>query len=118
MYFGLFDLVHTDNMLLAEAAKKGVTSFQKLLSSNLFFFFFFFIIIIIIIIIIFIIIFFFFFFFFYYSAATYLRFWLAQLLSSIYLCSVLHSSSCVHSRSMYFPKRHLPNVVLVFQLVF
>ena len=35
MYFGTVNLVQTDVMLLVEAAKKGVTSFQKLLSSNL-----------------------------------------------------------------------------------
>jgi len=35
MYFGTLNLVHTDIMLLVEAAKKGVSSFQKLLSSNL-----------------------------------------------------------------------------------
>ena len=26
-----------------------------------------------------------------------------------YLCSVLHSSSCIHSCSLYLPKRRIPN---------
>jgi len=41
------------------------------------------------------------------SATPYIRFWLAQPLSSIYLYSVLLSSNCVRLCSLYLPKCHL-----------
>ena len=50
------------------------------------------------------------FFFFLQSATTYIRFWLAQRLSSNCLYSVPFSSNCVHSYSLYLPKRRFPNV--------
>ena len=43
-------------------------------------------------------------FFFLKSATTCIRFWLAQPLSSSYLYSVLLSSNCLRSRSLYLPK--------------
>jgi hypothetical protein len=62
--------------------------------------------------------FFFFFFFFFLSITTCIRLWLAQPLSSTCLYSVPLSSNCMCSCSFYLPKRHLPNVFWVFQLVF
>ena len=43
--------------------------------------------------------------FFLQSATTYIKFWLAQTLSSNHLYPVLFSSSCVHLCSLYLPKR-------------
>ena len=48
--------------------------------------------------------------FFFLSATTYIRFWLAQPLSSKYLYSVLISSNCLFLCSLYLPKLHIPNV--------
>jgi len=55
----------------------------------------------------------FFFFFFLQSATTYIRFWLAQPLPSNYFYSLLLSSNCLCSRSLYLPKRHFPTCCIL-----